>query len=154
MAFLSFASATVSNVARADDAVPYVWVGDTPGPRAERALEEWAKLRSVALAPPQAVPVQPIPVDLAVADAVEAELLHARDAIAALDGDGADKALARAEVELLAHPELPQAAWLLAEVRRASALRTSRIQPFDEARATRDWAARGRPRRRAPLRRG
>ena len=50
------------------------------------------------------------------ADDVEAALDCARDAIAAREADAADAALSAADSTLRAHPELPQAAWLMAEV--------------------------------------
>ena len=74
-------------------------------------------------------------VDLTIADRVEKELDRAREAIAALDADVAERALARAETLLREHPELPQAAWLRAEVHRSWAARWTRVEPRDDQRA-------------------
>src|SRR5262249_20105985 len=80
-----------------------------------------------------------VPVDRTVADKVEAELDRARDAIAAQETDTAERALARAEELLFAHPELPQGAWLMAEVHRAWSTRYSRLEPRDRTRADAAW---------------
>ncbi len=55
---------------------------------------------------------------MSVADAVEEGLAAAHDAVSARDLDAADRTLARAEARLRAHPELPNASWLMAEVER------------------------------------
>jgi hypothetical protein len=78
-------------------------------------------------------------VDLTIADRVEKELGRAREAVAAADADAAERALARAETLLRDHPELPQAAWLRAEVHRSWAARWTRIEPRDEQRALTAW---------------
>jgi hypothetical protein len=106
---------------------------------AARALERWARAHDVTLAPPSADDVRALVVDLAVSDRVEQEIERARDAIAAQDADAAERALARAEAEIHAHPELPHAAWLLAEIERGWAARFTRLAPVDIERAERAW---------------
>jgi hypothetical protein len=60
--------------------------------------------------------------------------------MAAADGGAVDRALASAESLLRAHAELPQAAWLMAEVERSRATRWRRIPPMDVDAADRAWA--------------
>jgi hypothetical protein len=91
------------------------------------------------LAPPQATVVLPLAVDDRIADGVESLLARARDAVAARDADAADRALSSAESTLRAHPELPQAAWIMAEVQRARAARLRLIAPADHEAAERVW---------------
>jgi hypothetical protein len=107
---------------------------------AARALAEWARVRGLH----RSVPEEPaarglVHVDLSAGDRAERELERAREAIASLDGDAAERALARAEAIVRDHPELPQAAWLRAEIDRAWATRYMRIEPRDEARAASAW---------------
>jgi hypothetical protein len=78
-------------------------------------------------------------IDPAIGDRVEKEIERAREAIAALDADAAERALARADTILRDHPELPQAAWQRAEVERSWAARYSRVDPRDDARAAEHW---------------
>src|SRR5215472_14152928 len=121
-------------------ALTLVWLErEPPSVEARSALEEWARARGVQLEAPRDVPPPELPVDLTVADKVEDDLEHAHNALAALDADGAERALAHAEGSLLEHPELPQAAWLLAEVSRAWAVRWTRVAPVDAERAARAW---------------
>ncbi len=127
------------------DAVPVVWIApageaDAPRPRqADRALEEWGRARGVVLSAPEAGRGPVIVSDLSVGDAVEAELEKARDATSALDADGAEQSLARAEGLLRDHPELPQGAWLMAEVERGWAMRWARVAPKEPERAAAAW---------------
>ena len=119
---------------------PLVWLApEPPSAEAARALDSWASARGVRLTKPSGSSAPEVAIDFAAAERVEQELERARDAIAAQDGDAADRALDAAEKELLAHPELPQAAWLLAEVERARAARWSRVAPIDHERAERAW---------------
>lgn len=106
---------------------------------AARALAAWARARGVHLSPITEPAQRPFAVDPTMADRVEEELDRARDALAAADADATERALARAEGYLRAHPELPQAAWLLAEVQRTWASRWLRLEPRDEARAQAAW---------------
>jgi hypothetical protein len=71
---------------------------------------------------------------------VESMLESARDAIAARERQQADRALESAESLLRAHPELPQGAWLMAEVERAWSTRFRRVPPLDVEAADRMWA--------------
>ena len=128
---------------------PIVWLddaglhGEPVHASVEGALARWAGVRSFRVRPldPTAAASNAPLADPSVADEVERALLRARESTARLDGDGADRALAHAEGLLRQNPALPQGAWLLAEVRRAWAVRHLRIEPRDEARAARDWAA-------------
>jgi len=126
------------------DAVPVVWVASVDAvaersPQADRAMEEWGRAHGILLVAPGVVPPRDLPVDSAVSDAVEAEIEHARDATSAQDGDASDRALARAETLLHDHPELPQGAWLMAEVQRGWATRWARVPPRDPERAAAAW---------------
>ncbi|MDF2693116.1 MAG: hypothetical protein K0S65_1499 [Labilithrix sp.] len=121
------------------DAPPVVWLEDGAAREdAVRALDEWARARGVRLGTFEERAAQP-PVDPSVADRIEKELDRARLAVGAADADGAERALARAEGVLREHPELPQAAWLRAEVERAWSARWQRVDPRDEARARTAW---------------
>jgi hypothetical protein len=138
-----------------DAPVPYVWLapassqGDPaetrvlrPGraPDVEHArIREWAHARGAVLVRPLSLAATAPRPDPATADAIEVELGTARDALAALDVASLESALARAEQLLRDHPELPQAAWLRAEVERGWASRFTRAEPRDEARAARAW---------------
>jgi hypothetical protein len=125
----------------ADAPVAIVWLDPEPPDAAQaRALAAWAHAHGVLLRPPDDVKPRAIPVDSGRADDVERLLDRARDAIAARDADATDRALADAESALSDHPELPQAAWLLAEVERARSTRYRRIPPVDEEAADRAWA--------------
>jgi len=93
------------------------------------------------LVAPSAGGLRALAVDASVATRVEESLHAARDLVTQHDADGAERALARAEGLLRAHPELPQGAWLLAEVHRGWATRFGRLDPVDSARAAREWRA-------------
>jgi hypothetical protein len=116
------------------------WATPDPSVAARASLSEWAEARGVRLADPRTTPHAARAPDLAIGDAVEEELERSRDAITAHDARAADAALAKAEAALHAHPELPQAAWLLAEVLRAETLRSRMLTPRDPAAAARTWA--------------
>ena len=128
---------------------PIVWLDDAGthvdpvGAPVLRALATWANVRSFRVTRPhEGASASAAPLaDPAVGQEVERALLGARESLARLDGEGTDHALARAEGLLRQNPALPQGAWLLAEVRRAWAVRHLRIEPRDEARAAREWAA-------------
>lgn len=122
------------------DDVTVVWVAPAEGrDDAAHALREWAHARGVVLVPASSGGARALEVDMGIAERIEKELDRAREAIAGLDADPAERALARAESLLRDHPELPQAAWLRAEVHRRWATRWSRIEPRDEARARVEW---------------
>jgi hypothetical protein len=125
----------------ATDAVTVVWVAPAEGrDDAVRALAEWGRARGLVMEAAGDVTVRPGPkIDLGIAERVEKEIDRAKEAIAAIDADAAERALARAEALLRDHPELPAAAWLRAEVDRTWAARFSRVEPKDEARARAAW---------------
>ena len=123
-----------------DAPVTLVWIApEAPDAEQARALTSWGRSRGVRLVRPGEGRATPLAVDPRVADDVERLLDRARDAIAARDGDAADRTLAAADSTLRAHPEIPQAAWLLAEVERTRSVRLRRIAPVDEAAAARAW---------------
>jgi len=122
--------------------VTVVWLAPETGERedAARALAEWGRARGLRiLEASEGARSGPPKIDFAIADRVEKELDRAREATAALDADAAERALARAETLLRDHPELPQAAWLRAEVHRSWASRWSRVEPRDGERALLAW---------------
>lgn len=115
--------------------ITLVWVdsgGARPDGAQARALEAWAAARGARLVGLAPETREPLPYPAAVVASVEAALTRGHDAIAALDGATADEALASAEASLAAHAEVPQGAFLLAEVLRARALRAIRVTPPDE----------------------
>ncbi|MBX3223555.1 MAG: hypothetical protein KF795_23785 [Labilithrix sp.] len=122
------------------DAAPVVWLEDGEArDDAVRALGEWAHTRGVRLEGLEERAPAKQPLDPTLADRAEKELDRARLAIGATDADAAERALARAESLLREHPELPQAAWLRAEVERTWSARWLRVEPRDEARARTAW---------------
>jgi hypothetical protein len=124
----------------ADAPATLVWIAPQPPDAAqERALSSWALARGVRLVGPRDDRPAAIPLDGQVADEIEDMLGRAREAIVARDAEAADRALAAAESRLRAHAELPQAAWLMAEVERARSTRWRRIGPVDGEAAERAW---------------
>jgi hypothetical protein len=125
-----------------DGSATLVWIApDAPDAPQSRALSAWALVRSLKLTLPPAERPPPL-ASLGgghVADEVEVLLDRARDAIAARDAEGVDRALSGAESMLRAHAELPQAAWLMAEVERCRSTRWSRMPPEDGEAAGRAW---------------
>lgn len=120
------------------DAVAVHWLAEGE-PAAADTLRAWARAHGVELVL-EDEPLPALPVDPSVAERVERELERARDATGSMDADAADRALGRADALLREHPELPQAAWLSAEVARAWATRLARVEPRDDARARAAWA--------------
>jgi hypothetical protein len=118
-----------------------VWIAADPPDAAEaRALASWARAHGGELGPPREQPAPAaLRVDPNVADEVEDLLDRARDGTAARESDAIDHATRAAEDLLRAHPELPQAAWLMAEVDRARSTRWRRIDPTDAEAAEREW---------------
>ena len=132
----------MSTLATAPPTVTVEWVtpADSPaGARALASLQEWGEARGVRLAPPRDAPRPAITPDLSVGDAVEDHLQRARDGITALDGTVADSELGAATALLDAHPELPQASWLEAEVLRARAAQWRQLPPHDARRPADAW---------------
>lgn len=124
------------------DTAAVVWLSQDPAqaaPESRRALEEWARARGLKLYAAPREAAASLPIDHELADRVEQDLARARESLAALDRDGAEKALARAESLVRAHPELPQAGWLLAEILRAWSARWARIEPRDPDKAASTW---------------
>lgn len=120
-----------------------VWIAPVPpaSPEAEqvRTLASWGRAHGVKLVSPNDAKVATLAIDPGIADDVERFLDRARDAMAARDGDAVDRMLEAATEALLAHPELPQAAWLRAEVERTRSSRLRRIAPVDETAAAAAW---------------
>jgi hypothetical protein len=123
-----------------DAAVTLVWIAPSP-PDADQgqALTSWERAHGVRIVEPRDEAIAGLAVDPRIADDVERLLDRARDAMASRDGEGVDRALAAAESTLAAHPEVPQAAWQMAEVLRARSVRLRRIAPVDEAKASEAW---------------
>jgi hypothetical protein len=124
------------------DAATVVWVTPAGAERttqAEHAMDEWGESRGLRLSAPSAASKPPLTVDPSIADGVEEELEKARDASSALDADAAERSLARAEATLHRHPELPQGAWLMAEVERGWARRWANVPPKEPERAAAAW---------------
>jgi hypothetical protein len=121
-------------------ATTLVWMApEAPDPSQQRALATWSRSRGVRLVAPSRSPPAWLPVDARVAAGVEALLQSAHDALGASRGEEADRAISAADSTLRAHPELPQAAWLMAEVERARAMRWRRIAPLDIEAADSAW---------------
>ena len=130
------------------DAIPVAWFpaektahasAEPPSEASRRAIEAWAEARGLVVTIPRPDAPAVIDVDLTRGDEIEKELANAHDALTRLDADAAERALARARSIARAHPELPHAAWLLAEVERGWAARWLRIEPIDKERAARAW---------------
>jgi hypothetical protein len=120
-----------------------VWLAPLPADADRtRALANWARTHSVSLVEPsdETPPrLSSDPADPKLAGEVDDLVERARDAVAAGDGDAVDRALAAAEARLRAHPELPHAAWLMAEVERCRSMRWRRLPPVDREAADRAW---------------
>jgi len=125
----------------ADATATLVWLAPAEPTRDEReALVTWAGAHGLHLADPSDDALPGIMVDPQIAATVEDLLERARAAMAAADGLEVDGALSSAESLLRAHAELPQAAWLMAEVERGRSARWRRIPPTDLEAANRAWA--------------
>jgi hypothetical protein len=117
-----------------------VWMAPEPPDREQsRALSSWSNAHAIQVAPPSSEIAPALATDPAASEFVESMLERARDAIAARESGDAERAIASAESVLRAHPELPQAAWLMAEVERAKAARWRRLPPADVEAATSAW---------------
>jgi hypothetical protein len=123
-----------------DTPATIVWIAPgLPDETQVRSIASWAQAHSRALSAPRDEPPPALRVDLSIAEEVERALEHARDAMAARDAAAVDASLTAAEAALRAHPELPQAAWLMAEVERARSTRWRRVPPTDAIAADRAW---------------
>ena len=115
-----------------DAAAIIVWLGELPADaQAATSLTAWARSHGLSLVAPVDVARTSLTVDLGIAATVEDWLDSARDALTARSAADVDRALAAAQSLLDAHPELPNAAWLMAEIERARAARFRRIAPTD-----------------------
>lgn len=119
---------------------PVVWMDAAPE-QVPSVLQTWASERGLRLVSPSEGGQHAIAVDPAIATRVEEDLRVAREMTTQHDADRAERSLARAEALLRAHPEIPQAAWLLAEVERGWAARFFQLEPRDVDRAARHWRA-------------
>jgi hypothetical protein len=123
-----------------DTPATLVWIAPEPPDADQRkALAGWASARHATLVDPVAWRPDALPVDPRAAAEVDDLLDRARDALTADEGAAADRALAKADALLRAHADLPQAAWLMAEVERVRAVRWRRVAPVDVEAATRAW---------------
>jgi hypothetical protein len=96
------------------DVIVVLWLGSTaPQPHQRTDIAAWAKARGFSPVAPAAPP--PASYDAMLIAQVEALLEEARSAPPAPASASGASAFERAEALLAAHPELPQAAWLLAE---------------------------------------
>jgi hypothetical protein len=121
--------------------VTVVWIAPAEGrDDVTRALAEWGRARGISLAAASTVTAPgALRVETGIGERVEREIDRAKEAIASADADAAERALARGEALLRDHPEMPQAAWLRAELSRTWASRFMRVEPRDEARARAAW---------------
>ncbi|HEY2369403.1 MAG TPA: hypothetical protein VGH87_23560, partial [Polyangiaceae bacterium] len=87
---------------------PVVWMDAAPD-QVPSILQTWASARGLRLVAPSEGGQHAIAVDPAIASHVEEDLRVAREMTAQHDADRAERALARAEALLRAHPEIPQA---------------------------------------------
>jgi len=124
-----------------DAATTIVWLGEQAADsQASATLSAWARSRNLVLAAPAGSVPPTIAVDLGISATVEDLLDSARDALTARSGTDVDRALKAAESLLEAHPELPNAAWLMAEIERARSVRCRLIAPTDDEAADRAWS--------------
>lgn len=127
--------------ADASATIAWLWLAHAP-PDAEqaRALSAWQRSNRVELVVPPSVVPATVAVDPNIASAIEAHLERAHDASAARDENEVDRALDSAHGLLEAHAELPNAAWLMAEVERARSAQWRRMKPALRDEADRAWA--------------
>jgi hypothetical protein len=101
--------------------------------RALADLNDFGVARGLSFAPvSQARPRGLAANDAPLVDGLEAELEQARTALSALEEENANARLHKVEAELLAHPHLPQASFLLGE---CFELQAQAARPHDPARA-------------------
>jgi hypothetical protein len=123
-----------------DTPATIVWIAPTPPDATQaRSLASWAQAHSRVLTSPRDEPPPALRGDPSIAEDVERWLDRAREAIAARDGEAVDASLGAAEAALRAHPELPQGAWLLADVERARSTRLRHVRAGDAEAAERAW---------------
>jgi hypothetical protein len=95
-----------------------VWLSSASLSAHQTELQAWSRAHQVVLRPTLTAPSPAY--DPAVTEAIEVELDRARTALAMHQADA--PALTRVCLQIVRHPELPQAAWLLAECHRLSAV--------------------------------
>jgi hypothetical protein len=104
-----------------------VWLGaQKPEGRAQTALETWAESKGVKLEAPRPTPPEDFDKSIALATQCDQALDQARDQMNSADTDAARQTLRQLEQTLRDHPELLQAAWLMAERYRLEALIAAR----------------------------
>jgi hypothetical protein len=93
-----------------------VWLGPVAAQAAfQPDLDAWARARWARLESPQSEKTAALKYDDRLVRTIETELEEARVAAGSLDYASMTKRLASVEETLRGHPELPQAAWLMAE---------------------------------------
>jgi hypothetical protein len=112
-------------------AVILIFLGGSPDAY-EAELEAWARARLVQIQTPEASSARARGYSAAIAAQIEQRLEAARLSLAVLDDDAARARLVEAERLLREHPELPQAAWLMAERWELEPTERSRPQPPPE----------------------
>lgn len=95
-----------------------VWLSGTSLSAHQAEIQAWSKTHQVVVRP--AVATASPAYDPAVAEAIEVQLERGRTAVAMQQVDAA--ALEQTCQQIVQHPELPQAAWLLAECHRLNAV--------------------------------
>ncbi|HEX4335121.1 MAG TPA: hypothetical protein VH062_04360 [Polyangiaceae bacterium] len=118
-----------------------VWLGTAASQRVhEPDLDGWARSRERQVAAPRTESELPAARhDDTAAERVEALLAEARTETYSSDASAVESALDSAEARLLEHPELPESAWLMAEIVRQRAIivapRDPQAAALDERRA-------------------
>jgi len=85
-------------------------------PQSLDALHDYGAARGLSFVPLASGPTGGLPAyDAALVDRLESELEQARTSLSALEEEAAKQRLGRIEAELVAHPHLPQVAFLMAE---------------------------------------
>jgi hypothetical protein len=100
-----------------------VWLGaQKPEGRAQAALTAWAESKGAVLEEPRSTPPEDVEKAAALAAECDRAIDQARDQLNSADADAARQTLRQLEQTLRDHPELLQAAWLMAERYRLEAL--------------------------------
>lgn len=110
-----------------------VWLGaQKPEGRAKAALDAWAQDRGARFEEPRTVP-QDVDKSLGLSSQCEQALEQARDQLTSGDAEVARQTLRQLEQTLRDHPELIQAAWLMAERDRLEGQIAAPASPDDAA---------------------
>src|SRR5687768_10909269 len=102
-------------------AIVLLWLGTGSPAAFDADLDGWARARFARLEAPPADAPEGLAYDEAIVQAAEESIEQARIAAASLDVATATKRLAETDELVRKHPELPQAAWLMAERLRVEA---------------------------------